>query len=98
MNRKLALVMVAGIAATVFAVRTSRADPHPTNIPKHRHYIATPTGSLVEVGPNVCDNPDLQRAFNQFHNNVHAVSPTGIGPSAPGLHNANGAEIKSGGC
>jgi hypothetical protein len=35
----------------------------------------------------VCDNPDLQRAFNQFHNNLHAVSPSGIGPAAPGLHN-----------
>ena len=98
MKRKLALVMVAGIAATVFAVRTSRADPNLTNIPRHRHYIATPSGSLVEVGPNVCDNPKLQNAFNQFHNNIHVVSAAGIGPAAPGLHNLQGADVKVGGC
>jgi hypothetical protein len=98
MKRKFAVGMVIGVAASVIAVSTSRADPNLTNIPKHRHYIATPSGSLVEVGPNVCDNPDLQRAFNQFHNNLHAVSPSGIGPAAPGLHNFKGADLKAGGC
>jgi hypothetical protein len=93
MKRKLIVGAAAGAAAILFAVTTSRADPNLTNIPKHRHYIKTPTGQLVEVGPRICENPDLQRAFNQFHNNIHAVSPAGIGPAAPGLHNHTGAEV-----
>jgi hypothetical protein len=98
MKRKLIVGAVAGAAAILFAVTTSRADPKLANVGRHRHYIKTATGELVEVGPRFCDNPDLQRAFNQFHNNVHMVSETGIGPSAPGLHNLQGAEIMSGRC
>ena len=97
MKARLAVGTVVGVAAVFIAVATSRADPKLTNIPHHRHYMSTPAG-LVEVGPNVCDNPNLQRAFNQFHNNVHVVSPAGIGPAAPGLHNTNGADISVGGC
>jgi hypothetical protein len=40
----------------------------------------------------------LQRAFNQFHVNVHRVEPGAIGPAAPGLHNARGAELVVRGC
>jgi hypothetical protein len=98
LKRKLIVASVAGVAAILFTVTTSRADPNLTNIPKHRHYVKTPTGELVEVGPRVCDNPDLQRAFNQFHNNLHAVSGSGIGPAAPGLHNHKGADLMFGGC
>ena len=93
MKRKLIVGAVAGAAAILFTVTSSRADPNLANVAKHRHYIKTPTGEMVEVGPRVCDNPDLQRAFNQFHNNIHAVSGTGIGPAAPGLHNHTGAEV-----
>ena len=52
----------------------------------------------AEVGPRVCDNPSLQQAFNQFHVNVHRVEPGAIGPAAPGLHNARGAELVVRGC
>ena len=89
-----ALVIVGAVAGGSFAL----ADPNLTNIPKHRHYIRTPTGELVQVGPRVCDDPSLQAAFNQFHNNIHVVSPSGIGPAAPGLHNFKGAEIMAGPC
>jgi hypothetical protein len=74
------------------------ADPSLTNVPPHRHYIHTSTGALVQVGPRVCDDPSLQGAFNQFHNNLHVVTGSGIGPAAPGLHNFKGAEILAGPC
>ena len=90
--------MMAGLAMIVIAVSTGRADPNLGNIPAHRHYVRTADGSMVEVGPRVCGNPQLQKAFNQFHNNVHVVSGSGIGPAAPGLHNFQGADLKASGC
>lgn len=70
------------------------ADPKPLdNPPLHRHYIVQPDGTRVEVGPNLCENPDLQAAFNQFHYNVHVGSLQGPPGGAPGLGNGNGAEI-----
>jgi hypothetical protein len=97
MKLKWAAGIVAGMAAILIAVTTSRADPNLSNIPRHRHYVQTQNG-MVEVGPRFCDNPNLQKAFNQFHNNIHAVSGSAIGPAAPGLHNLQGAEVLSGGC
>jgi hypothetical protein len=98
MKPRLAVAVLASIAATLVFVATSRADPNLTNVPKHRHYVRSSSGDLVEVGPRVCDNPDLQRAFNQFHNNIHVASSSSIGPAAPGLHNFVGAELMFGGC
>ena len=98
MKYRFALGTAVGVAAVFVIVATSRADPNLTNVPKHRHFIKTATGDLVEVGPRVCDDPNLQKAFNQFHNNVHAVPPDGIGPFAKGLHNGIGAEIAARGC
>ena len=89
------------LSAILFALSvaaTSFADPSLGNVAPHRHYIKTSQGTLVQVGPRVCDDPNLQSAFNQFHNNLHFITPTGIGPVAPGLHNLNGAEIMAGGC
>jgi len=97
LKRKLIVAAVAGVAAILVAT-TSRADPNLTNIPKHRHYVKTPNGDLVEIGPRLCDNPKLQNAFNQFHNNIHVVSASGIGPAAPGLHNHQGSDLMVGGC
>ena len=98
--RKAPLVagMTAGVAMIVFAVSTGLADPNLGNIPPHRHYVMTPSGSMVEVGPRVCGNPQLQKAFNQFHANIHAPTGSSIGPVAPGLHNGFGPELLAGGC
>ena len=90
--------MMAGVAMIAIAVSTGRADPNLGNVPAHRHYVRAGDGSLHQVGPNVCDNPNLQKAFNQFHSNVHAPTGSSIGPAAPGLHNGFGAELQAGGC
>jgi hypothetical protein len=92
-------LVVVALALSTFALATTAfADPNLSDIPRHRHYVMSSSGQLVQVGPRVCDNASLQGAFNQFHNNLHVVSGTGIGPAAPGLHNLTGAELMAGGC
>ena len=98
MKRRLALGAAAGIAAIFITVAVTRADPNLHNVPRHRHFVKTATGQLVEVGPRVCDDPNLQRAFDQFHNNVHVATGSSIGPAAPGLHNFLGADLMASGC
>lgn len=75
---------------------TGSADPNLAPVPAHRHFI-----NGAQVGPNLCDNPSnvgIQQAFAQFHNNLHRLTPTSIGPVAPGLHNGIGGEITPGSC
>jgi len=86
------MFVLAAILFALSAAATSFADPGLSNVPPHRHWINT-GHSFVQVGPRVCDNPKLQGAFNQFHNNLHVAGTTSIGPAAPGLHNFNGAEL-----
>ena len=95
---KLVVGIVAAIGAILVTASISEADPNLGNVPAHRHFVQTPNGRMVEVGPRLCDNPDLQKAFNQFHNNLHVVSATGIGPAAPGLHNGSEPDLHAGGC
>jgi hypothetical protein len=95
--RSRVIVALAGIAVLLVMASTSLADPSLGDVPKHRHWVSTPSG-LVEVGPRVCDNPSLQSAFNQFHNNIHVAMGSSIGPAAPGLHNFSGGEITFSGC
>src|SRR5215217_5724103 len=97
--RKL-LVVLLGIGV-LFTAATALADPDLGDVAKHRHFVQTPSGELVQVGPRVCDDPSLQDAFNQFHYNVHhsfsspTTSTPTLGPQngALGLHNGEGAEL-----
>lgn len=94
--RMLVVIVVAAAAMLLGSVQFAFADPGLPTIPRHRHYIDTPgSDENVEVGPRVCENPDLQGAFNQFHSNLHIAVPGSPGPdqSAPGLHNDVGGEI-----
>jgi hypothetical protein len=84
------------------------ADPPPDlpDVPFHRHFIVSPDGSRVQVGPDLCTNPELQDAFNQFHYNIHMSALPGLGAiptkgpqgGAPGLHDQQGAELVAAGC
>ena len=98
--RKLFIPALAAGTMLLATALPSLADPNLPNIRPHRHFITTPNGKLVEVGPRVCDNPSLQGAFNQFHSNVHHAVLGSPGPdeSAPGLHNGFGAELTAGRC
>lgn len=92
MRKMLIATLVAAAALGMTAI--AGADPNLPNIPPHRHFVQTSQG-LVQVGPRVCDDASLQRAFNQFHSNVHHAVPGSPGPeeSAPGLHNSSGADL-----
>jgi hypothetical protein len=100
---KFALRLAAASAIALVPTAPSLADPPGTlnNIGRHQHYIQTPDGDLVAIGPDFCDNPDLQQAFNEFHYNIHHNSgaPTN-GPQngAPGLHDGQGADMTAGLC
>ena len=94
MRALLASVLLVGLVG--FSAATATADPNLNNVPPHRHWIALTSGEQVEVGPLVCDNPNLQQAFNQFHNNLHVSA--GFGRAAPGLHNFTGADVTFSGC
>ena len=69
------------VVLTIFALAlgsTALADvPPPAN--PHQHFILTPSGELVELGPEVCANQgdetsDLQ-GFYGFHVHVHLGAP-----------------------
>ena len=99
--RYLVSLLAVGATALFMFAGASFADPNLADVPKHRHFVETPTGELIPVGPQVCANADLQDAFNQFHYNVHHTNAPSLGPQngAPGLHNHVGAEVTAmGGC
>jgi hypothetical protein len=101
------LLLITGVASiALFAFAGSGlADPpgmFTSPVPKHRHFITDEAGTkMVAVGPQICTNPNLQQAFNQFHHNVHHSFVPGVGvihtlgpqDGARGLHNGAGAEI-----
>ena len=78
------------------------APQHRGSRSAHSPWLVTGSGAslvyLGRVGPDVCGDPNLQSAFNQFHNNLHRAEPGSIGGPAAGLHDAQGAEIVSRGC
>lgn len=87
----LGLLCVAVIVGATAA--TGMADPNLSYVGPHRHFVGA-----AEVGPRVCDNPRLQSAHEQFHNNAHRATASSIGPAAPGLQNGIGGEIRSAPC
>ena len=87
MRRLLLISLAVMLGTTAIAL----AAPGSSDVPPHRHFVQKPDGTLVQVGPRVCDRPALQPAFNRFHTNVHV-------PGAHGLHNHRGAEITARGC
>jgi hypothetical protein len=102
--RYLLLITAVGSIALFGFAGSGLADPSDlftTPVPPHRHFVQTPTGELVPVGPQICEHPELRKAFNQFHHNVHhsfvppniVVHTLGPQDGAPGLHNGAGGEI-----
>jgi hypothetical protein len=91
------LIVLTIAAGVLFGATVAFADPGVPNIAAHRHFLETPSGELVQVGPRLCDDPRRQSGFNQFHINIHvsATSPTTpidtLGPQhgAPGIHDIN---------
>ena len=85
------------------------ADSNVPFIQPHQHFLVTAQGEWTPIGPQVCpagSRPELQRAFNQFHVNIHhSENPPGTpidtnGPQdgAPGLHNGIAADMQGRPC
>jgi hypothetical protein len=98
LNKRLIVAVISICSLVGFGASMAVADPNLANVSPHRHFIRISATESVQVGPRVCDDASLQSAFNQFHNNLHVLTATGIGPVAPGLHNGMGAEITATGC
>ena len=108
MRYLLLILTVASVALFAF-VGTGAADPNLVNAPPHQHFLVM-NGVWTPIGPQVCGgtNPQLQRAFNQFHFNIHHSELPGMPPTlvdtlgpqlgAPGLHNDIGADMEGRRC
>ena len=101
MRRAFLVLLVPVLLASAGLIETigsALADPILPNISPHRHFVRLADGTRIEVGPRVCDNPNLQLAFNQFHTNTHAFVVGSLGPVAPGLHNGIQTELVARSC
>lgn len=99
-----ALIVGGATLALLAFASAGLADPsdmYTATVPKHRHFLVKPTGEVVPIGPQICENENLQAAFEQFHYNVHhsvvprvgAIPTLGPQNGAPGLNNDQGGEI-----
>jgi hypothetical protein len=77
--RKFLVVLLVASGLSAFGAASARAD----HIPPHQHFLITPGGMLIPIGPDACSfGPGT--AFDQFHFNVHL----GI-PNLEAFRNAN---------
>lgn len=70
---------LAAAAALVALTAAPAAAQIPPPVNPHQHFIITPSGELVEIGPEVCavrgdETSDLQ-GFYGFHAHVHLGVP-----------------------
>jgi hypothetical protein len=69
------MVLAAPAAGAIVALGLTGVDAAPApDIPAHRHYLVV-DGTMVPVGPQLCDEKSVQQAFNQFHYGVHVGEP-----------------------
>ncbi len=69
--RRIRLVFsVAALMAAMIVVSALPAFAH--TVGPHQHFITTPSGEKVAVGPDRCAHPENEQGFQQFHHNVHA--------------------------
>ena len=64
------MIAVAGTVAGATLVITGVLPVFANHIAPHQHFVQTPTGALVPVGPDACANGP-STAFDNFHLNIH---------------------------
>jgi hypothetical protein len=67
--QRIALALASATALVGYAAIADAQGPAP-DVPPHRHFVKI-GDTVIPVGPQVCENPSLQGAFNQFHYGVH---------------------------
>jgi hypothetical protein len=64
------LAALVASALTVFGAGPAAAQV----VPPHQHFVVTPDGTQIPVGPDAClFGPS--RAFDEFHFNIHLGTP-----------------------
>jgi hypothetical protein len=106
--RKLLVLLVTSAVLLGAVVAAAIADPGleaTAAFTPHKHFLQKANGTLVEVGPRVCDegaNSTNWGAFLQFHSNHHThngLVPGGPqGPVAPGINDADGPKLVARAC
>lgn len=87
MNATRILFATTAAAALLLAAVPAATAGQAPNVPAHQHFLVTPQG-VIPVGPQLCENPNLQAAFNQFHAAVH------VGPANDGFdHEHNPVDV-----
>ena len=88
----IAAVFSTAVLAALSLAPVADAAPAP-NVGRHAHYLLQQDGSKVYVGPDLCGDPNLQIAFNNFHANIH------VGAANAGFdHEHNPNDIKAEAC
>ena len=72
-TRRISVSLASAMTLIGLATAGAAGGPAPDVAP-HRHYLQI-GDTLVPVGPQVCETPSLQEAFNQFHAGVHIGTP-----------------------
>jgi len=72
MKRIMLVLSVAALIATMVALGVV---PALAAVPAHNHYLQTPNGDYVRVGPELCAVAETQEGFDHFHHNVHLGQP-----------------------
>ena len=67
---RLVVAVLVSMGAFAMAPGADARDPRPPVTP-HKHLLELPGGAQVAVGPDVCANPSLQTAFENYHYAVH---------------------------
>jgi len=69
--------LLTAAAVVAMAIGLLGAPAHGHAQPRHHeHFMTVPgNGMEVQVGPHVCELPQLGRAFHEFHSNVHIGQP-----------------------
>jgi len=76
---QIAIPSLAAVGALVAIIAAPAVADVPPPVNPHQHFISTPSGEMVELGPEVCasqgdQTSDLQ-GFYGFHAHVHLGVP-----------------------
>ena len=68
-------VLLLSLATMFIGTTGSALADAPPPVAPHQHYLILPDGTQLPVGPEICDNSNLDQGFYGFHENVHRGTP-----------------------
>lgn len=89
---RICLAAFVAVALFLLAAPFASAGQAPP-IGPHRHFLLQEDGTLIPFGPQICENPSLQNAFNEFHAHIH------VGTANTAFdHDHNRNDVRAGAC